>query len=204
MKKYTFEEKNLELAQEKALYELGVSKDNIIINSVQEKNNLLKKSVIIEVVLLKDIIDYLKDSLNEILTLMNIKANLEVRVRENRIEIKIFSDKNAILIGKNGKNVQAMQTILKQILRNQIKEKANIYVTLDVEDYKEKRIRNLEYLAKRVAREVAKTKVETKLDSMNSYERRAIHNALTDDKYVYTVSEGEEPNRYVIIKPREK
>lgn len=204
MKKYTFEEKNLELAQEKALYEIGLSKENIIINSVQEKNNLLKKSVIIEVVLLKDVIDYLKDSLNEILTLMNIKANLEVRVRENRIEIKIFSDKNAILIGKNGKNVQAMQTILKQILRNQIKEKDNIYVTLDVEDYKEKRIRNLEYLAKRVAREVAKTKVETKLDSMNSYERRAIHNALTDDKYVYTVSEGEEPNRYVIIKPREK
>lgn len=204
MKKYTFEEKNLELAQEKALYELGLSKDNIIITNVQEKNNLLKKSVIIEVVLLKDVVDYLKDSLNEILTLMNIKANLEVRVRENRIEIKIFSDKNAILIGKNGKNVQAMQTILKQILRNQIKEKANIYVTLDVEDYKEKRIRNLEYLAKRVAREVAKTKVETKLDSMNSYERRAIHNALTDDKYVYTVSEGEEPNRYVIIKPREK
>lgn len=204
MKKYTFEEKNLELAQEKALYELGLSKDNIIITNVQEKNNLLKKSVIIEVVLLKDVVDYLKDSLNEILALMNIKANLEVRVRENRIEIKIFSDKNAILIGKNGKNVQAMQTILKQILRNQIKEKANIYVTLDVEDYKEKRIRNLEYLAKRVAREVAKTKVETKLDSMNSYERRAIHNALTDDKYVYTVSEGEEPNRYVIIKPREK
>lgn len=204
MKKYTFEEKNLELAQEKALYELGLSKDNIIITNVQEKNNLLKKSVIIEVVLLKDVVDYLKDSLNEILTLMNIKANLEVRVRENRIEIKIFSDKNAILIGKNGKNVQAMQTILKQILRNQIKEKSNIYVTLDVEDYKEKRIRNLEYLAKRVAREVAKTKVETKLDSMNSYERRAIHNALTDDKYVYTVSEGEEPNRYVIIKPREK
>ena len=184
MKKYTFEEKNLELAQEKALYELGLSKENIIINSVQEKNNLLKKSVIIEVVLLKDVIDYLKDSLNEILSLMNIKANLETRVRENRIEIKIFSDKNAILIGKNGKNVQAMQTILKQILRNQIKEKDNIYVTLDVEDYKEKRIRNLEYLAKRVAREVAKTKVETKLDSMNSYERRAIHNALTDDKYV--------------------
>lgn len=204
MKKYTFEEKNLELAQEKALYELGLSKDNIIITNVQEKNNLLKKSVIIEVVLLKDVVDYLKDSLNEILTLMNIKANLEVRVRENRIEIKIFSDKNAILIGKNGKNVQAMQTILKQILRNQIKEKANIYVTLDVEDYKEKRIRNLEYLAKRVAREVAKTKVETKLDSMNSYERRAIHNVLSDDKYVYTVSEGEEPNRYVIIKPREK
>lgn len=201
MEKYTYEEKNLELAQEKALYELGVNKDNIIINDVKEKNGLLKKSVTIEVVKIADITKYLKDSLNEILSLMNIKANLETRVRENRIEIKIFSDNNAILIGKNGKNMLALQTILKQILKNEIK--ADMNVILDIENYKEKRIKNLEYLAKKVAREVGKTKVETKLDNMNSYERRVIHNALTNNKYVYTVSEGEEPNRHIVIKPRE-
>lgn len=201
MEKYTYEEKNLELAQEKALYELGINKDNIIINDVKEKNGLLKKSVTIEVVKITDITKYLKDSLTEILTLMNIKANLETRVRENRIEIKIFSDNNAILIGKNGKNMLALQTILKQILKNEIK--ADMNVILDIENYKEKRIKNLEYLAKKVAREVGKTKVETKLDNMNSYERRVIHNALTNNKYVYTVSEGEEPNRHIVIKPRE-
>ena len=201
MEKYTYEEKNLELAQEKALYELGLNKDNIIINDVKEKNGLLKKSVTIEVVKITDITKYLKDSLTEILTLMNIKANLETRVRENRIEIKIFSDNNAILIGKNGKNMLALQTILKQILKNEIK--ADMNVILDIENYKEKRIKNLEYLAKKVAREVGKTKVETKLDNMNSYERRVIHNALTNNKYVYTVSEGEEPNRHIVIKPRE-
>ena len=131
---------------------------------------------------------------------MNIKANLETKVRENRIEIKIFSDNNAILIGKNGKNMQALQTIIRQILKKDIKEK--IHLIIDVENYKEKRIRNLEILAKKTAREVAKTKVETKLDSMNSYERRIIHNILNDNKYVYTESMGEEPNRYVVIKPR--
>ena len=58
-------------------------------------------------------------------------------------------------------------------------------------------------MAKKVAREVAKTKFETKLDSMNSYERRIVHSTLANDKYVYTESVGEEPNRCVVIKPKE-
>ena len=74
---------------------------------------------------------------------------------------------------------------------------------IDVNEYKEKREKSLEGLAKRVAREVAATKIEVKLDSMNSYERRIIHNILTNNKKVYTESEGEEPNRYVVIKPKE-
>lgn len=201
MKKYIYEEKNLELAKEKALYELGLSSDKIIINDITEKSGLLKKTVSIEVITIQDVISYIKSTLLEILDLMNIKANLETKVRENRIEIKIFSDNNAILIGKNGKNMQALQTIIRQILKKDIKEK--IHLIIDVENYKEKRIRNLEILAKKTAREVAKTKVETKLDSMNSYERRIVHNALNDNKYVYTESAGEEPNRYVVIKPRE-
>jgi len=143
----------------------------------------------------------LKESLIEILKMMDIEANLEVRRRENRIEIKIFSNNNAILIGKNGRTMQSLQTILRQILRSNVK--TNLTIMLDVEDYKEKRNRNIEYLAKKIAREVAKTKVETKLDNMNSYERRVVHNILSNDKFVYTVSEGEEPNRHVIIKPRE-
>ena len=200
MKKYIYEEKNLELAKEKALYELGLSSDKIIINDITEKNGLLKKTVSIEVITIQDVISYIKSTLLEILDLMNIKANLETKVRENRIEIKIFSDNNAILIGKNGKNMQALQTIIRQILKKDIKEK--IHLIIDVENYKEKRIRNLEILAKKTAREVAKTKVETKLDSMNSYERRIIHNILNDNKYVYTESMGEEPKRYVVIKPR--
>ena len=200
MKKYIYEEKNLELAKEKALYELGLSSDKIIINDITEKNGLLKKTVSIEVITIQDVISYIKSTLLEILDLMNIKANLETKVRENRIEIKIFSDNNAILIGKNGKNMQALQTIIRQILKKDIKEK--IHLIIDVENYKEKRIRNLEILDKKTARKDAKTKVETKLDSMNSYERRIIHNILNDNKYVYTESMGEEPNRYVVIKPR--
>ena len=202
MEKYTFEEKNVELALEKAAYELGLTKENILINETNEKNGLLKKSVAIEVISLSELIKYIKTSLLEILEQMNIKANLETRIRENTIEIKIFSDNNAILIGKNGKNMKALQIIMKQIVKTVTK--ADIHVILDVENYKEKRIKSLEILARKTAREVAKTKVEAKLDSMNSYERRIIHNALNDNKYVYTESFGEEPERYIVIKPREE
>lgn len=202
MEKHIYEEKDLDLALEKAAYELGLTKENILINNKTEKNGLLKKSVTIEVISMPELVKYLKSSLTEILKLMNIKANLETRIRENTIEIKIFSDNNAILIGKNGKNMKALQIILKQILKTATQ--AEVYVTLDIENYKEKRIKSLEILAKRTAREVAKTKVETKLDSMNSYERRIIHNALNDNKYVYTESVGEEPNRCIVIKPREE
>ena len=201
MNTYKFEDKSIDEAKNKALKELNINEENIIIINKTEKNGLLKKSASIELVTVDEIINYLKDSLNEILSLMGIEANYEVRRRENRIEIKIFSDNNAILIGKNGRTMQSLQTILRFILKNHIA--SDLSVMLDVENYKEKRKRNIEYLAKKVARDVAKTKVETKLDNMNSYERRIVHNILSDNKYVYTVSEGEEPNRHVIIKPRE-
>ena len=201
MNTYAFEDKTIEEAKNKALKELNINEENIIIINTTEKNGLLKKSVSIELVTVDEIINYLKDSLNDILSLMGIEANYEVRRRENRIEIKIFSDNNAILIGKNGRTMQSLQTILRFILKNHVN--SDLSVMLDVENYKEKRNKNIEYLAKKVARDVAKTKVETKLDNMNSYERRIVHNILSDNKYVYTVSEGEEPNRHVIIKPRE-
>jgi spoIIIJ-associated protein len=133
--------------------------------------------------------------------MMGMTVNLEVRRRDDNITIKIFSDHNAVLIGKNGRAIEALQTIVRQIVHNETNE--FIGIILDVENYKEKRVKNLEYLAKKVAKEVKETKVETKLDSMNSYERRIIHNVLTNNKKVYTESEGEEPNRCVVIKPKD-
>ena len=132
---------------------------------------------------------------------MGMEVNLEVRRRDDNITIKIFSDHNAVLIGKNGSTIEALQTIIRQIVHNETKD--FIGIILDVENYKEKRVKNLEFLAKKIAREVKETKVETKLDSMNSYERRIIHSTLSDNKYVYTESVGEEPNRCVVIKPKE-
>lgn len=201
MEKHIYTGKTYEEAKEIALSSLELTEENLIINILEEKNTLLKKSVKIEVINYNDIIAYLKEVIYEITKLMGIEVNLEIRRREENITVKIFSDHNAVLIGKNGYTIQALQTIVRQIIFNEIN--TNISIILDVENYKEKKTKNIEYLAKKVAKEVAKTKVEAKLDSMNSYERRIVHNILSEDKYVYTESVGEEPNRCVIIKPKE-
>ena len=202
MKKYLFEGKNVEEATAKALTELKTTEENLIIKILEEKQGLLKKIAKIEVVSINDLIDYLKDSLKEITELMNIKINLEVRRKENNINITIYSDNNPILIGKNGKTIQALQNIARQIVSNDINDEYKIMI--DVENYKERKMRNIERTAKKVAREVKLTKVETKLEPMNSYERRIVHNILSNNKYVYTESIGEEPNRYVVVKPKEE
>lgn len=201
MQKYIFDGKKKSEVIEKAIKELNTEEKNLIINVLEEKNTLLKKNVKIEVMTYNDIIDYLKELITEITKEMGLTVNLEVRRREDNITIKIFSDHNALLIGKNGTTIEALQTIVRQIIYNETNN--YIGVVLDVENYKDKKVKNIEYLAKKVAREVAKTKVEATLDSMNSYERRIVHSILSEDKYVYTESTGEEPNRCVVIKPKE-
>ncbi len=201
MKKYIYNGKTKEEAIEQATKELKISENNMIINILEEKNSIIKKNVKIEVIDYNDLIDEIKENVNEIIKLMGLTANLEIRRREENITIKIFSDHNALLIGKNGKTLEAIQTIIRQIINNKINHYVSI--VLDVENYKDKKIHNIEYLAKKVAKEVARTKFETKLDSMNSYERRIVHSVLADNKYVYTESTGEEPNRCVVIKPKE-
>lgn len=198
MNKYYYEGKTKEQAMEMAIEDLKVSEEDLIINKVEDKSSLLKKLVKIEVLNMNEVVSFIKDTINEIISKMNTEANLEVRRRENSISITIFSDNNAILIGKNGKNVSALQLLIRQMVNSNLKEPLSIII--DVGNYKEKRARNIEYLAKKLAREAYKTKTEITMDSMNSYERRLVHSALADDKYVYTESIGEEPNRKVVIK----
>lgn len=195
-----YEAKTLNEATSKAILDLSVPEEDLILKIIEEKGGLFKKCII-EVTTVNNVINHLKDTITEITKLMNIEVNLEVRRRENTINIKLFSDNNAILIGKNGRTISALQLLLKQMLYNEIGDKVKIL--LDVENYKEKRVKNLTYLAKKVAKEVADTKIEVQLERMNSYERRIIHTVLADNKKVITESEGEEPNRYVVIKPKE-
>lgn len=198
MNKYYYEGKTKEQAMEMAIEDLKVSEEDLIINKVEDKSSLLKKLVRIEVLNMNEVVSFIKDTINEIISKMNTEANLEVRRRDSSISITIFSDNNAILIGKNGKNVSALQLLIRQMVNSNLKEPLSIII--DVGNYKEKRARNIEYLAKKLAREAYKTKTEITMDSMNSYERRLVHSVLADDKYVYTESIGEEPNRKVVIK----
>ena len=203
MEKHKFSGKTKEEAIQTAKEELQEIEDNLFIKEVGEsKGGLFKsKKVEIEVIEKREVVKHIKEYLIKILKSMGFNVNIEVKTKEEVPKYIIFSDNDALLIGKNGKNLKALSILVSQHLNNEIGR--NYKFVIDINEYKEKREKSLERLAKRIAREVRTTKVEAKLDSMNSYERRIIHNALTNYKGIYTESEGEEPNRCVVIKPKE-
>lgn len=203
MEKHRYIGKTKEEAIEKATIDLQETENNLIINELEEvKGGLFKsKKVEIEVVERREVVKYIKEYLNKLLKKLGFTANIEIKNKEEVPVYTIYSDNDALLIGKNGKNLKALSIIVAQHIMRETGH--NFKFNIDINSYKEKREKSLENLAKRVAREVATTKIPVKLDSMNSYERRIIHNILTDNKKVYTESEGEEPNRCVVIKPKE-
>jgi len=202
MEKYVYSGKTKEEALEKALEDLMVNESEIYIKETEQKVGLFKnKKIELEVIKKVDVVEDLKSFIKNITKLMGIEANLEVKNREDNVSITLYSDNNNILIGKGGRTLDSISMIAKQYIKNEIG--TNFRFQLDVGEYKVKQQKNIEYLAKKVAREVAKTKIEAKLDPMNSYERRLVHSILSDNDKVYTESIGEEPNRAVVIKPRD-
>lgn len=201
MEKHRFVGKTYEEAVNKAKIELQELEENLIINVIDEKKSLLSKKCEIEVIEKREIKNFIKEKLVNILREMGHQAEVEIQVKQDIPTYRIYSNNDSLLIGKGGKNLEALQIVLRQIVNTETG--INYKFFLDVSDYKEKNEHHLEVLAKRLAREVATTKIEVKMDSMNSYERRIVHNVLTNYKKVYTESVGEEPNRCVVIKPRE-
>lgn len=201
MEKHRFVGKTYEEAVNKAKIELQELEENLIINVIDEKKSLLSKKCEIEVIEKREIKNFIKEKLVNILREMGYQAEVEIQVKQDIPTYRIYSNNDSLLIGKGGKNLEALQIVLRQIVNTETG--INYKFFLDVSDYKEKNEHHLEILARRLAREVTTTKIEVKMDSMNSYERRIVHNVLTNNKKVYTESVGEEPNRCVVIKPRE-
>ena len=115
-------------------------------------------------------------------------------------------DANAILIGYNAQTLNALQFITSLIVNQYFdrETETGLIVKVDVGDYRKSRDEKLEKLAVRVGREVAKTKIAVKLRPMNAYERKVIHNKLSDWRDVQTHSEGVEPKRYIVVEPKVK
>lgn len=202
MEKQKFIGKTYEEAANNAMISLQENEENLIIKKLsEEKGGLFKASKVeIEVIEKRNILPEIKNYIVNILKLSGFTVNIEVKNKETIPTLTIYSDNDSLIIGRNGKNLQALSIITNQYIQKLIGKSYKFI--LDVNSYKEKRDEHLENLARKIAREVAKTKIEVKMDSMNSYERRVIHNALTNNKKVYTESVGEEPNRCVVVKPK--
>lgn len=185
-----------------ALETLNLTIEDVVIYKEEKKGGLFKSAVYeLTVTPISDVAAYVKNYLDEVLKAMGLEVTFETKVRGNQIQIKMYSNDNPILIGKSGRSLASMQTIVRQVAK--VKFGATPYISLDVENYKDKQLMYLEKTAKRLAKEVRETKVAVEMENMNSYERLVVHNALANFKGVYTESAGEEPNRHVVIKPKE-
>ncbi len=197
IKVYSYEGTNEEECRMKCYDELDVY-DNEIITKEYEEDNLYK----IDVVKKSEVESFIEEFLTDITNKMNIQTRISIMEDDDIYNVKLNSKKNAILIGKDGRTLTALQVLLRQVIRNMCK--MNIKVNLDVSNYKSRQDKNFEYEIKQIINEVMKTKVDTTLDPMNSYKRRIVHTIASNYYNIETESIGEEPNRQTIIKYVEK
>jgi|SRR5574344_549895 spoIIIJ-associated protein len=200
MKKVVKEGKSLEEVLNNYYEESGLTSDDILYTSQVKKGKLFKGDTTeVTIYNKEDIYDFVKDYLKEVINNLGLEVNFEIKNKEGRKIIKMYSDNTQILIGHNGQTIQALETLAKE----KVFLETGIFfkLTLDVSDYKEKKDKRLEHLAKMTAKDVVTTGTPAVMENMTSYQRRIIHNVLTDFKGVKTHSEGDEPNRHVIIEP---
>lgn len=143
--------------------------------------------------------DVALEFLNKIFDAMNLTVKIDINVNKDDrvVDINLSGEEMGVLIGKRGQTIDSLQYLVSLVVNKESDE--YLRVKLDTENYRNRRKATLEELAKNIAYKVKRTKRSVSLEPMNPYERRVIHSALQNDKYVTTKSEGEEPYRHVIV-----
>ncbi len=163
---------------------------------IGSKPAVIKAAVKIEKLSVSDVAE---NFLHDVFTAMKMEVAVNVDYDEEKrtMDIEISGDEMGILIGKRGQTLDSLQYLVSLVVIKEADE--YVRVKLDTENYRERRRETLENLAKNIAYKVKRTKRAVSLEPMNPYERRIIHSALQNDKYVTTYSEGEEPFRRVVV-----
>lgn len=200
LKKY--EGKNKEEILKKILKELNCNQNDLFLKSEFIEGKLFKSSkYIVSVVTKKEIIEYISEYIQNLSRCMKINIESEILESEEIFKVTLVSDQNAILIGKEGRTLNSIQLLLKQSIKNKIG--LSLKINVDVANYKIKKLKNIEYQVKKIIKEVQSTKITAALDPMNSYERRFVHNLVSEYKNLTTESIGEGRDRRVTIKYKE-
>lgn len=195
--------KNQEDAIKQALDKLNVSESDLKIEVLEQPTKgflgfIGSKEGTYKFTVKKTEIEIAKDFVENIIKNSKIDAIVKVKQENKIIKVNIESKDAAYLIGKRGETLDSIQ-LLTGLALNKINKESDFRILVDIENYRAKREESLIKYANKVAREVAKTKKTKKLDYMNPYERRIIHSALQNDKYVITYSEGTDPYRKLVI-----
>ena len=187
-----------------ALIQLETTSDQIEYEVIDKGSNgflglIGKQDAIIKVRKKSNLLDDTYEFLNKMFAAMNMEVKSEIDYNEeNRtMNIDFSGDEMGILIGKRGQTLDSLQYLISLVVNKE--SDAYIKVKVDTEDYRERRKQTLENLAKNLSYKVKRTRRPVTLEPMNPYERRIIHSALQNDRYVETHSEGDEPYRKVVI-----
>ena len=186
-----------------ACQKLGVTSDKLDYQVIEEGSNgflgIGAKPAVIKAVVKCSLEDNAKAFLNDVFEAMKLNVVISVKYDEAQraMDIDLSGDEMGVLIGKRGQTLDSLQYLVSLVINKDAED--YIRVKVDTENYRQRRKDTLENLAKNISYKVKRTKRAVSLEPMNPYERRIIHSALQNDKYVSTHSEGEEPFRRVVV-----
>lgn len=198
--------KTLNEAITEACQKFGVTSDKLDYQVIEEgsagflgigsKPAIIKAAVKMEEMSVEEVAE---NFLSDVFAAMNMNVAVEVKYQEEEktMDIELSGDEMGVLIGKRGQTLDSLQYLVSLVVNRETED--YVRVKVDTEDYRQRRKETLENLAKNIAYKVKKTRRPVSLEPMNPYERRIIHSALQNDKYISTHSEGDEPFRRVVV-----
>ncbi len=193
----TYEGKTEEEVVGLACQDLGVLPEELSYEVVEMKKGLFSKKVVIECYTQALVQEYLENYIRKILTDMEFTVETVSYIQNDRIYVNINTDNNSILIGKNGVILRALTFIAKNAVQNEFKKR--IEIAVDINGYKESRYKKMTSMAKRLAKQVLRSKVAVKLDPLPADERKVIHQVISEMDHLKTESQGEGKNRFITI-----
>lgn len=200
MKSIETQGKTADQAIEIGLYKLGVTRDDVQIEILEQAGLFNKARVRLTINTTSEEEQKVKELVEKIISLMGLDLDTYVEERENDFLVNITGQDTALFIGKRGDSIEEFQTIVNNIYNKNKPRDEMKKITVDSNNYIVKREQTLTNLAKRTAGKVIRDQKDFKFEAMNSYERRIIHSALAGHDKVITESYGKEPNRYVMVK----
>lgn len=204
MREVTATGQSVDEAVQSALEQLNTSRDQVEVDIIDEgKKGILglfgAKRAIVKVRLAKNPVQEAEKFILDVVQNMKVDVNITTTVESNHVTFELSGEKIALLIGKRGQTLNALQYLTHLVIN---KEGNQYYtVTLDAEGYRKRRQETLEGLALRMADKAKRIGKKVALEPMPAYERKIIHSVLQDSKDVATYSDGVEPHRHVVIKP---
>ncbi|SFE06181.1 spoIIIJ-associated protein [Thermoanaerobacter thermohydrosulfuricus] len=195
--------KTVEEAVNLALQEFGVPREMVEVEVLDEGGKgflgLISKQAIVKVIL-KDVVkESARNFLQQVIEAMKLDVKFDIEEDEDTIKFNLYGKNVGLLIGHRGETLDSLQYLVNVVASKYREYDRYRRIILDAENYRKRREETLIRLAKKLAKQVMETKESVELEPMSPNERRIIHMALQDHSYVETYSEGEEPNRRVII-----